>query len=230
MTDEIKAPDMDGFDRANLSRRIRVAVVEDDRATSELLSKVITESTSLSLVKVFPDAESLLHEIDSLPVDVLVMDLKLPRSSGIECTRQVKDRRPEIQVVVFTMFSDSDLIMSALKAGSTGYLVKRSSASEIVEGIEEVWQGGAPMSPGIARKVVEALQAPAAGKLSEKQKLWNLTEREQEILNYLARGLSAKEIAHHLCVVEPTIRFHLRNVYQKLQVRSRSEAIVKFLK
>lgn len=212
------------------SSPIRVAVVEDDKTMREMLASTIGRATSLVLSKAFSDAESALREIGEVRPDVLVVDLKLPGHSGVECTRLVKQAHPEIQVVILTVFFDTESVMEALKAGASGYLIKRASSREIVKAIEEVWEGGAPMSPGIARRVVEALHEPPDGERQARGKSWSLTEREHDILKLLATGLTAKEIADRLYLSEPTIRFHLRHVYQKLHVRSRSEAIIKFLK
>ncbi len=133
-------------------------------------------------------------------------------------------------MVIFTVFTDSEHVTEALKAGASGYLLKRSSAEEMVRGIEHVREGGAPMSPGIARMVVEALHTPGGGPAADKRELWQLTERGHEILRLLAKGYSGQGIAGQLTISEPTIRFHLRNIYGKLHVHSRTEAVVKFLK
>lgn len=209
---------------------IRVAVVEDDKITRNLLLGVIEHAPSLLLLKAFPDGESALVELGKLAPQVVIMDIQLPRRSGIECTRTLKQRYPGMQIIMFTVFSDSEHVMEALKAGASGYLLKRSSAEEMVQGIESVWEGGAPMSPGIARMVVEALHSPGGGPADDKRELWQLTEREHEILRLLAKGFSGKDIAGHLTISEPTIRFHLRNIYGKLHVHSRTEAVVKYLK
>ncbi len=209
---------------------IRVAVVEDDKITRNLLTGVIQHAPSLLLIKAFPDGESALGELGKLAPQVVIMDIQLPKRSGIECTRALKQKFPEIQIIMFTVFSDSEHVMDALKAGASGYLLKRSSAEEMVRGIENVWEGGAPMSPGIARMIVEALHSAGGGPDEEKREMWQLTQREYEILQLLAKGYSAKELSNHLNISEPTIRFHLRNIYGKLHVHSRTEAVVKFLK
>lgn len=207
---------------------IRVVVVEDDKTARNLLTEVIGKSPSLRLLKAFPDAESALRSIAALRPQVVIMDIQLPKSNGIECARILKQRHPDIQIVMFTVFADSAHVMEAIKAGASGYLLKRSSTEDMVRGIEQVCEGGAPMSPGIARMVVESLHAPESSQ-DNKREIWHLTVREHEILQLLAKGYAAKEISCYLNISDPTIRFHLKNIYGKLHVHSRTEAVLKFI-
>lgn len=211
------------------ARLPRVTIVEDDAVIRDMLAGVFQDAPNLELLETFADAESAIYGIQRRPPDVVVMDIQLPKLSGVECTRQLKQRLPELQIVIFTVFADTDQILKALKAGASGYLLKRSSPEEMITAVEQVMDGGAPMSPGIARKVIEALRAPDRAS-EEKQKMWRLTAREAEILDYLAKGYSGKEMAAQIGVEEVTIRFHLRNIYAKLHVRSRTEAIASYLK
>ena len=155
--------------------------------------------------------------------DIVIMDINLPNMSGIECVRKLRSEQPALQFIMLTAYEDSDLIFKALQAGAGGYLLKRSSPDQILEAINEVHQGGAPMTSSIARKVVHSFQN--RGLSPEDQA--NLTKREEEILGGLVRGLANKEIAEELSVSVETIRVHLKSIYEKLHVRSRTEAALK---
>jgi DNA-binding NarL/FixJ family response regulator len=156
----------------------------------------------------------------------VLMDINLPHMSGIECVRRLRERLPKTQVLMLTVYEDSDSIFRALRAGASGYLLKRSEPEQLLEGIRDVFQGGSPMTSQIARKVVQTFRASdEAQDLSLK-----LTEREAEILDYLAKGYANKEIADKLQVSVPTVRTHLRSIYEKLHVHSRTEAVAKYLK
>lgn len=204
-----------------------VVIVEDDPGIREMLARVIRRSDTLELVAEYADGESALAGVTLLKPRVVVMDIQLPGMSGIECTRQVREISPETQVLVFTVFGDSEYVFEALKAGASGYLLKRTSREEILEAIDLVAGGGAPMSGGIARLVVESFREPPRGRAGS---LGELTAREEEILGLLAKGYQAKEIAELLHISFFTVRFHIRNIYEKLHVRSKAEAIIKYLK
>jgi DNA-binding NarL/FixJ family response regulator len=154
------------------------------------------------------------------------MDIHLQNLSGIECTARLKQLMPALQVIMITMYADTDKVFSALRAGASGYLLKRSSPEKILEAIKDVSQGGAPMTSEIARKVVEAFNQSATADIDED----GLTRREQEILELLCRGYANKEIAENLNISFETVRWHNRQIYHKLHVRSRTEAAAKFLK
>jgi DNA-binding NarL/FixJ family response regulator len=206
---------------------ISVAIVEDNVEICEMLTRTVERASSLRFLKSFPSGEQALEELPELKPDVVIMDIQLPGISGVECTLQLKAKVPEIQVLVFTVFGDSDLVFKALEAGASGYLLKRTPRQEIVEAVKDVWFGGAPMSGEIARKVVDSFRKPPKGKDAE---LETLTAREEEVLALLAKGYITKEIADQLGISFDTVRFHLKHIYQKLHVRSRSEALIKYLK
>jgi DNA-binding NarL/FixJ family response regulator len=214
---------------------ITVAIVEDDAEIREMLTRAVKRARKLSFLKSFSNGESALAELPALAPNVVIMDIQLPRMNGIECTRAVKQLLPSSQVLVVTVFMDSEQILKALQAGASGYLLKRTSRDEIVEAIEQVWTGGAPMSSQIARKVVESFRkmnlaptpAPAPSQGSDDAKL---TAREEEVLSLLANGQGTKEIADRLSISFDTVRFHLKRIYEKLHVRSRTEAVIKYLK
>lgn len=206
---------------------IGVAVVEDDAEIRRMLCRVIEKAPSLRLAGEFRNGEDAVTGMAECGPDVVVMDIQLPGMSGIECTRAVREANPETHVLVFTVFGDSEHVFEALKAGASGYLLKRTSREEIVEAIELVRDGGAPMSGGIARLVVESFRMPAEGGRNAACEC--LSPREEEILGLLAKGYIAKEIADQLSISFFTVRFHIRKIYEKLHVRSKTEAILKYL-
>lgn len=203
-----------------------VVIVEDDPGIREMLCRVVGKAKGLELLAEYADGESALAGIRELRPAVVVMDIQLPGMNGIECTRAVREACPETQVLVFTVFGDSEHVFEALKAGASGYLLKRTSREEILEAIELVREGGAPMSGGIARLVVESFREEPANRNKACE---NLTPREEEILGLLAKGYLAKEIADQLGISFFTVRFHIRKIYEKLHVRSKTEAILKYL-
>ncbi len=205
---------------------ISVAVVEDDARIRNSLARVIARSPKLRLLESFPEATSALERLPALAPNVVVMDLELPAMNGIDCTRKLRRLLPATQVLVFTVFGDSDQVFRALAAGASGYILKRTPRDEIIEAIVQVWQGGAPMSAEIARAVVESfreLSAPTPRAAAHPQ----LTAREEDVLRLLARGLIVKEIADSINVGVDTVKYHLKNIYEKLHARSRTEALIK---
>jgi DNA-binding NarL/FixJ family response regulator len=205
---------------------ISVAIVEDDREIREMLTRAVQKAPQLSFVGSCPSGEVALAELPALAPNVVVMDIQLPGMNGIECTGRLKQTMPTTQVLMFTVFMDSDQIFNALSAGASGYLLKRTARAEIVTAIEQVWQGGSPMSGEIARKVVESFRTPTSRKPAVEEQL---TPREEEVLKLLAAGHGNKAIASALSVSAETVRFHLKHIYEKLHVRSRTEAVIKYL-
>jgi len=205
---------------------IRVAIVEDDEKVRENLAALIAETKGFECAGTFGSGEQALESMPRRAPDVVLMDVNLPGMSGVECVRQIKSRLPELQVVMLTVYDDSDRIFQALQMGASGYLLKRATAEEILRAVEEVHRGGAPMSSYIARKVVQSFQRRGVSeKFGE-----NLTKRETDVLNYLARGYTNKEIADALGLSAETVRGYLKTIYGKLHVRSRTEAAMKFFK
>ena len=207
-------------------RTTSVVIVEDDPGIRQMLSRVLTGAPGLKLLAAYESGEEALEGVRKLKPGVVVMDIQLPGMNGIDCTRAVRDASPETQVLVFTVFGDSEHVFEALKAGASGYLLKRTSREEILEAIDLVRNGGAPMSGGIARLVVESFRQNN-GKSTKTSEL--LSKREEEILGLLAKGYLAKEIADQLSISFFTVRFHIRKIYEKLHVRSKTEAILRFL-
>ena len=205
--------------------RINVSIVEDNRGTRESLMELLGRSSSLRCVGAHANGEEALRKLPLEKPDVVLMDINLPGMSGIECVAQVKERLPKTQILMLTTYEEGDLIFDSLRNGATGYLLKNMPPAELVQAVEQVHSGGAPMSMQIARKVVNhfhQIKSPA----SEVEKL---TKREHEILALLAKGYLYKEIADHLGITLSTVRAHLHAVYEKLHVQSRTEAVVKFL-
>jgi DNA-binding NarL/FixJ family response regulator len=208
---------------------LTVALVEDDREIREMLTRAVCKTSHFDFVGSFSNGETALAELPALKPRVVIMDIQLPGMDGVECTQRLKQIMPATQVLVFTAFMDSDLIFKALAAGASGYLLKRTARSEIVNAIEEVCHGGAPMSGVIARKVVESFRTPPPVSPSPAADA-QLTAREEQVLKLLAAGHGNKAIAAALFVSNETVRFHLKHIYEKLHVRSRTEAVIKYLK
>ena len=205
--------------------QIGVAVVEDNPGLRRGLTRLISLASGMRCVGAWPDGKSALIEMPALKPDVVLMDINMPGMSGIECTAQFKQLCPAAQVIMVTVYEDADSVFQALQAGACGYLLKRSSSAEILDAINEVRSGGAPMTSEIARKVVYAFQKPATSLVQKVE----LSQRENEILELLSQGFTNKEIADKLNISYQTVKVHVKHIYEKLHVRSRSEALMKFV-
>jgi DNA-binding NarL/FixJ family response regulator len=203
----------------------RIAIVEDNRVIGESLMEFVKTDAESECVCMCTTAEEALKEIPKHQVDIVLMDIQLPDVSGIECTSRLKQLIPSIQIIMVTVYEDTERIFKALRAGACGYLLKRCSPEELVSAIREVRQGGAPMSREIARKVIVSFQEP----VTTAAEMEGLSPREREILELLAAGFPNKQIAARVGLTDGTVRWHLRHVYNKLHVRSRTEATLKFL-
>ena len=200
-----------------------VVVVEDDRGLREQLVSILQTAPDIECLGSFGSAEDALPKILKLRPDVVLMDIKLPGMSGIQCVAEIKKVLPDLHVLMVTVYEDSESIFRALKAGANGYLVKSSPPEQLLESIRDVYKGGAPMSSPIARKVVRHfhLLGPSA-KESE-----NISPREREVLELLSQGFIYKEIADKLKIGSETVRTHVKNICQKMHVRSRLEAVAR---
>jgi len=203
---------------------ISVAIVEDDRGTRQNLELLIGEAPGFRCLCACSSGEEAIRVIPQAKPEVVLMDIQLPNLSGIECAAKLKQLIPAIQIIMITKYGDTENIFKALRAGAAGYLLKRSAPDEVLQAIQEVQRGGAPMTSEIARKVVEAFKETPASDNAEDA----LTRREQEILELLCRGFANKEIAETLSISFETVRWHNRRIYHKLHVRSRAEAAAKF--
>jgi DNA-binding NarL/FixJ family response regulator len=201
---------------------ITVAIVEDIREIREGLRLLIDNSNEFSCSQVYATAEEALKEIPVCEPDVVLMDIHLPGMDGIECTRHLKQQHPKVQFIMSTIYEEDDKIFESLKAGATGYLLKKTEPTKILEAIHEVFQGGSPMSTQIARKVISSFQSKNG---IEENSI--LTPKEKEILKALSKGLRYKEIASDLHISIETVRSHVRHIYEKLHVQSRTEALNK---
>ena len=204
---------------------IRIAVVEDDKTVRSVLEILLSGSPGFECVAAYSNGEDALAGLPGLNPDVVLMDINLPGISGIECIIRLKEQSLPMLFIMLTVFEDSDAIFQSLSAGASGYLIKGTPPAKLLEAIQDVYQGGSPMSREIARKVVQSFQHTPSLPGTENA----LTKREEEILSYLVKGLLYKEIAGLLFISVETVRTHLRNIYEKLQVRTRSEAILKYL-
>ncbi|MHC1763414.1 MAG: response regulator [Verrucomicrobiia bacterium] len=203
--------------------RITVAIVEDNPDLRQSLAKLVDSADDLECVVACPDAESALQQIPRLQPQIVLMDIKLPGMSGVECVRRLKVLCPQVQVMMLTIFEDYEQIFQSLRAGATGYLLKETVAEKLLESVRDLNAGGSPMSNSIARKVVLAFRDLAAQRADDTDKL---SHREQQILNHLARGHLYKEIADELGLSYHTVRTHVQNIYKKLHMRSKADAIL----
>lgn len=204
---------------------IKIAIVEDNEEIRQGLSVLINGSPGFVCVTTCADAEEALQNLPKSPPDVVLMDIRLPKMSGIECVARLKSLLPELQIMMLTMYEEEDLIFKSLAAGATGYILKKTPPAELLEAIRNLYDGGSPMSSQIARKVVQAFQQTGISPQDKE----DLTEREAEVLSYLAKGYHDKEIADTLFVSVETVRTHVRSIYKKLHVRSRTQATLKYL-
>ncbi|MDE3066324.1 MAG: response regulator transcription factor [Verrucomicrobiota bacterium] len=205
---------------------ITVSIVEDDRRVRESLAVLINGAENLRCVSVHSTGEEALEELARKRPDVVLMDINLPGISGVECTRKLKGLMPRLQILMLTMYEDDEKVFQSLVAGASGYLVKRTTPAELLKAIEEVHSGASPMSGKIARTVVEYFQK--LQNASPQQEY--LSNREEEILDLLVKGYRYKEIADALSISFETVRSHLKNIYDKMHVHSRTEAVVKYLR
>jgi DNA-binding NarL/FixJ family response regulator len=202
-----------------------VAIVEDNKDFRATLAHYLDEAPGYRCVCSCGSSEEALQKIPRFQPDVVLMDIHLPSMTGVECTRRLKEICPSVQILILTVYEDNETVFGALKAGASGYLLKRSDPAEILHAIQDVKQGGAPMSSQVARRVVQSFREDPAGAPKPEK----LSQREEEILTHLSKGYSSKEIAERLSVSVNTVRTHLQHIYEKLHVRSRTEAVVKFL-
>ena len=203
----------------------RISIVEDLEEVREFLHELILNTPNLQPAGVFCNGREALADITTANTDVIIMDIGLPDMSGTEAMLRLKTRYPALDFMMFTIFEDDDNLFEALKAGASGYILKRDPGEKIVRAIFEILEGGAPMSANIAKKVMESFRKPAPG-----APLAALSDRENEVLAALAQGLLYKEVAEKLYISEGTIKQHVNHIYGKLQVQNRTEAINRYLR
>ena len=203
-----------------------VSIVEDNDKLRGTLARVLNRADGFRCVSQYANAEDSLKDLPQVRPDVVLMDINLPGMNGVKCVQQLKTLLPGIQVMMLTVYEDTENIFNALAAGANGYMLKRTPSKELLEAIQEVHQGGSPMTMHIARKVVQSFQRSAASAPPTE----NLSEREQQVLDLLSLGLMYKEIADKLGISYETVHTYIRRIYEKLQVRTRTEAVAKFLR
>ncbi len=208
---------------------ISVSIVEDNDKLRATLVKVIDRADGFRCTGDYGSAEDALVGLPKIKSDVVLMDINLPGMNGVECVRQLKVLLPATQVMMLTVYEDTENIFSALTAGASGYMLKRTPAKELLEAIRDVQRGGSPMTTHIARKVVLTFQKSAAATKAANE-LSELSEREQQVLDLLAQGLIYKEIAEKLGISYETVHTYIRRIYDKLQVRTRTAAVAMFLR
>ncbi len=206
---------------------IRVVIFEDNNSLRNGLNQLIEGSNGYSCVGAFPDCSNLLKKIEETKPDVVLMDIEMPGMNGIEGVKLLRDKKPELKVLMQTIFEENEKIFQSICAGASGYILKNTSPSRILEAIKETYEGGAPMSPSIATKVLKMMQVQNG---LSKSNSFNLTEREKEVLSCLVKGMSYKLIAEACFISVDTVRGHIRNIYEKLHVHSKSEAVAKAIK
>lgn len=202
---------------------IRVAIVDDDRLVREGIATLIAGQEDLECVGIFENAETFMQELKIIKPQVVLMDIELPGHSGITCIRHVKVTNPDVQFMMFTVYDNPEKIFDALSAGATGYILKNTTTEKLVEAIKELYKGGSPMSAQIARLVISSF----AQSDKDKEALNMLTIREKEVIHQLSLGLQYKEIAAKLFISRDTVRTYIRNIYEKLHVHTRTDAINK---
>lgn len=205
-------------------KKLSIALVEDDHEIRDVYSFLINKTENMNCVG-FEDAESFMTEFKKAPHDIVIMDVNLPGITGIECTEQIKKHRAETQVMMFTVYENNENIFKALEAGASGYLVKHSSPASIIDSINLLAEGGAPMSGPIARKVLDFFNK--TNKKTEGNE-FGLSDREAEILNLLAQGFRYQDIADQLFISFGTVRTHIYNIYSKMHVNNRTSAVLKW--
>ena len=205
---------------------IKIAIVEDNNALRQSLCNLFDHSEGMQCVASLNNLLNIVSELNKAKPDIVVMDIGLPHISGIEGVRTVKENFSNIEVMMFTVFEDDDKIFEAIKAGASGYLLKKSAPEEITEAVRSLYYGGSPMTASIARKVISSFQ-----NIQPTQKEnFQLTTRENELLHSLVEGFSYKKIAEKYFISISTVRTHIRHIYEKLHVNSKAEAVAKILK
>ncbi|MFN0275117.1 MAG: response regulator [Chitinophagales bacterium] len=206
---------------------IRVSIFEDNKHLRESLQILIGGTPGYDCIGAYPDCRDLLFQLKQNTPDVVLMDIEMPGMNGIEAVKKIKENYPSVQVLMQTMFDDDEYIFDAICSGASGYILKTTTPSGYIEAIQNVYGGGSPMSPSIARKVFDLFKNNISSPSKEN---YNLTEKEKEILQHLVHGRSYKMIAEEMKISTETVKTHMKNIYTKLHVNSNTEAVAKALK
>jgi DNA-binding NarL/FixJ family response regulator len=205
---------------------IKVGIVEDNKTLREGFETLLNRTPGFQCVCTCATVGEALRKIPKAVPDVVLMDIQLPDATGVECTAKIKELLPAVQIVIVTVYEDSERIFQALRAGACGYLLKRAQPEKIIAAVQEAYEGGVPMTPEIARKVIGQFRSQATAA----EQVENLTDREKEVLELVMQGLGNKAIADRLGVTVAAVKWHLQHIYAKLHVHSRTEAALKFSK
>ena len=206
---------------------IRVTIFDDNNSLRQSLFQLINGTDGFRCVGAFEDCLDLMKDIDGTKPDVVLMDIEMPGINGIEAVRMLREKYPDMKILMQTIFEDNEKIFQSILAGASGYILKNTSPSRFLDFIKETYEGGAPMSPSVATKVLKMMAEQSA---SAKTNSFNLSEREKEVLSCLVRGMSYKLIADACFISIDTVRGHIRNIYEKLHVHSKGEAVAKAIK
>lgn len=205
---------------------ISVAIVDDEKELCQSIAAFVNGSSGFHCVSTYHSAEAALERLPLEKPDVVLMDINMTGMNGVECVRRLKGLVPELKIMMLTVYEDTDQIFQALSAGASGYMLKRSTPAKLLEAIKDLHEGGSPMSSSIARKVVVSFQK--SGQAREEKV--NLSPREQTVLESMAKGLTYKQTADQLEISIDTVRTHVRRIYEKLHVKSNTEAVAKYLR
>ena len=205
---------------------IKDGIVEDNKTLRQGFETLINRTPEMQCICACGTVGDAVKQIPPAKPDVVLMDIQLPDGTGIDCTARIKEQLPDVQIIVVTVYADADWIFQALQSGASGYLLKRATPTRIIEAIREAQEGGVPMTPEIARKVIGQFQAP----IKAAEEVESLTPRETEVLQFIMHGLANKEIADRMSISVNSVKWHLRHIYEKLHVRSRVEAVLKYKK
>ena len=203
---------------------ITVGIVEDNKTLREGFETLINRTPDMKCICACSTVGDAVKRIPEAKPDVVLMDIQLPDGTGIDCTARIKELLPKVQIIVVTVYADADWIFQALQAGACGYLLKRATPARIIDAVQEAQEGGVPMTPEIARKVIGQFQAP----VKAAEEVESLTPRETEVLQLVMHGMANKEIADRMSISVNSVKWHLRHIYEKLHVRSRVEAVLKY--
>ncbi len=210
----------------NTAKKITVVVFEDNRHLRESLQLLISSSKNFECIGAFADTRDVVATVNKFMPDIIITDIEMPVMNGIDATRLIKNKFPDIPILILTVFDDSERIFQSLQAGGNGYLLKNSSPDEILNSLTEVYNSGSALSPAVARKVIQYFQVAAPVQQND----YHLTTKEKELLQCLVQGMSYKMIADAMMISFETVKTHIKNVYKKLHVSSNSEAVAKAIK
>jgi len=209
-----------------MSSKIEVAIIEDIKEIAFGLKEIVNSDPEMSCQRIYHNAEEAIHFLSQNPVDVVLTDIGLPGENGISAVLKIREKQHKIQFCMFTVFEDNERIFQSLQAGAKGYILKNTAPNLIIQALKDLHNGGSPINPEIARKILDSFHKPAK---TEHSNLQELTKRENELLHLLSKGLLYKEISQQLGITVGTVKQHVHKIYDKLEVNNRTEAINKYL-